>query len=171
MALNHLKEKGMKRILLSLTACLFLAAALVLPKTAKASHEMGADLTYECINACTIRVHLRAYRYCPGSNFIGNTISFTSQTPGCGQPQPIGAVSAQVTTEVTPVCPGFPTQCTTPGAAIGGVQEFYWYRDYNICNVPQLYIHHFMVRLLPQPDDHVALQPWQPRHRQSVPRH
>ena len=132
----QLKVKGMKRILLSIIAILFFAAAMVLPKTAEASHEMGADMTYQCINACTIRVYLRAYRYCPGSNFISNNVAFTAQTPGCGQPLAIGGWSAQVTTEVTPVCPSVPTGCTQPGAAIGGVQEFFWYRDYNICNVP-----------------------------------
>jgi gliding motility-associated-like protein len=126
----------MKRILLSIAACLFFAAAMVLPKTAEASHEMGADMTYQCINACTIRVYLRTYRYCPGAQGISNVISFTSQTPGCAQPQPVGGVSAQITTEVTPVCPGSPTGCTTPGAAIGGVQEYFTYRDFNICNVP-----------------------------------
>ncbi len=126
----------MKRIFLSIAACLFFAAAMVLPKTAEASHEMGADLTYQCINACTIRVYLRAYRYCPGASGIGNNITFTSQTPGCGQPQALGNWSTQVTTEVTPVCPGFVTGCQQVGAPIGGVQEYFWYRDYNICNVP-----------------------------------
>lgn len=98
---------------------------------------MGADLTYECLNACTIRVHLRAYRDCTGSNSISNTVSFISQTPGCGQPTALTAGwSPQVTTEVTPLCPGAATSCTVPGSAINGVQEFYWFRDFDICSVP-----------------------------------
>jgi gliding motility-associated-like protein len=121
---------------LSITACLFFAAAMVLPKTAEASHNMGADLTYQCINACTIRVYLRAYRYCPGITILSNTIAFTSQTPGCGQPQAIGGWSTLQVTEVTPVCPGLPTGCTVPGASVPGVEEYFWYRDFNICNVP-----------------------------------
>jgi gliding motility-associated-like protein len=133
---NHLKVKGMKRILLLSTACLFFAAAMVLPKATKASHNMGVDLNYECINACTIRVFLRGYRYCPGIPSISNFLTFTAQTPGCGQPQSLGPISTQVITEVTPVCPGFPTGCTQPGAAVGGVEEYFSYQDFNICNVP-----------------------------------
>lgn len=97
---------------------------------------MGFDLTYECMNSCTIRVYLNAYRNCNGSSIIGNNVNFVSQTPGCPLPQPVGGWSTQVTTEVTPVCPGIPTQCNTPGAAIEGVQQFAWFRDYNICNAP-----------------------------------
>lgn len=97
---------------------------------------MGVDLTYECLNSCTIRVYLRAYRDCTGASGITNTINFNAQSPGCGQPQALGGWSQQVTTEVTPICPGAPTGCTSPGATINGVQEYYWFRDYNICNVP-----------------------------------
>lgn len=123
----------MKR-LVYLTVLLF--SFLVSYQNVKASHQMGVDLTYECINSCTIRVHLRAYRDCTGSNSISNAISFTSQTPGCGQPTAVTPWSAQATQEVTPLCPGASTRCTTPGAAINGVQEFYWFRDYDICSVP-----------------------------------
>lgn len=127
----------MKRISVFFIACFALiASTFVAPQQAKATHLMGVDLVYQCLNNCTIRVLLRAYRDCTGSNFIGTNVNFVAQTPGCGQPQALGGWSAQVTTEVTPVCPGAPTRCTNPGAAINGVEEFFWYRDYNICNVP-----------------------------------
>jgi gliding motility-associated-like protein len=105
-------------------------------EVSKASHMMGVDLTYECINNCTIRVHLRAYRDCSGVSGITNTITFNPTTPGCGQPTPVTAWSAQQTTQVTPICPGFTTRCTNASATINGVEEYYWFRDYNICNVP-----------------------------------
>ena len=98
-----------------------------------ASHNMGIDLTYLCIDSCTIRIALRAYRDCSGITTIPNAINFTGQGVGCTLPLPVTNWSAQVTTEVTPVCPGWPTQCNTPGAQINGVQEYYWQRDYNIC--------------------------------------
>ncbi len=127
----------MKRILLSLTACLFLATALVLPKTANATHLMGADLTYVCLNPCTVRLFLRAYRDCTGQVPIDNTVAFAAQTPGCPLPQALTpGWSAQITTEVTPICPTIATRCTNPAATISGVQEYYWFRDYNICNAP-----------------------------------
>lgn len=127
----------MKRISLFLIGCIALLTSLMLmPGQVKATHLMGVDMSYQCLNSCTIRVHLRAYRDCTGSNFIGTNVNFVAQTPGCPLPQPIGGWSPQVTTEVTPICPGAPTGCTTPGAQIRGVEEFYWYRDYNICNSP-----------------------------------
>ncbi|MFN8395873.1 MAG: T9SS type A sorting domain-containing protein [Bacteroidia bacterium] len=93
---------------------------------------MGADITYECINACTTRVYLKVYRDCTGSNFIGNNLTWTA--PGCTPPSAINNWSTQVTTEVSPICPSTPTACNTPGAPINGVQEFAWYRDYNTCS-------------------------------------
>jgi gliding motility-associated-like protein len=102
----------------------------------KASHMMGVDMTYECLNACTIRVHLRAYRDCTGASSISNNATFVAQTPGCSLPTAITAWSAQATQEVTPLCPGAATSCTVPGSAINGVEEFYWFRDYDICAVP-----------------------------------
>jgi len=119
--------------LLSMLMVLF---SVITIQKAEASHMMGVDLTYECINNCTIRVSLSAYRDCTGASGITNTISFVAQTPGCGQPTAVGGWSAQVTTEVTPICPGMTTRCTNAGSAINGVEEYYWYRDYNICSQP-----------------------------------
>jgi gliding motility-associated-like protein len=123
----------MKRFVISTT---LLFSFLLTFSFVKASHMMGVDLTYECLNSCTIRVHLRAYRDCTGSNFISPTMNFTAQTPGCAQPTALGNWSAQVTQEVTPLCPGAATSCTVPGSLINGVEEFYWFRDYDICSVP-----------------------------------
>ncbi|MEM0999600.1 MAG: PKD domain-containing protein [Bacteroidota bacterium] len=125
----------MIRIKLSVIAC-FLFALSFYTNEAQASHIMGVDITYECLNNCTIRVYMRTYRDCTGASGISNNISFNAQTPGCGQPQALGGWSQQQTTEVTPLCPGAATGCTSPGASINGVQEYYWFRDYNICNVP-----------------------------------
>lgn len=123
----------MKRFV-NLTVLLF--SFFLLSLSARASHMMGVDLTYECINNCTIRVHLRAYRDCSGITYGAPTVSFVAQTPGCGQPTAVGAWSSALIQEVTPLCPGASTQCTTPGASIIGVEEYYWWRDYDICSVP-----------------------------------
>ena len=98
-----------------------------------ASHVYGADLTYECINACTTRVILRSYRDCSGTNIISNNVVWNPTTPGCTPPPAITAWTAQVTTEITPICPSTGTRCTTPGATILGNEEFLWTRDYDIC--------------------------------------
>ncbi len=124
----------MKRV--SIFAILSLVMLAFRPNHSVASHLMGVDLTYECLDACTIRVHLSAYRDCSGQFSIPNTISFKPQTPGCGQPILVGNVSPQVTTEVTPVCPNAQTQCVNSNSQINGTQQFYWYRDYYICSQP-----------------------------------
>ena len=100
---------------------------------------MGVDITYECIDNCNIRVHLKAYRDCSGSAVISNAIDFINLTAGCDEdPVATSGWSAQVTTEVTPICPGAATQCTDGSASINGVEEFYWFRNYEICSDPDI---------------------------------
>ena len=107
---------------------------LALPSVLTASHDVAVDMEYECIGTCTMRVHLRAYRDCAGISGISNAISFTTTDPGCVNPIPLGPMSTGVITEVTPVCPGTATQCTSPAAPIMGVEEYYWFRDYDFCS-------------------------------------
>lgn len=108
--------------------------SVFLPKTADASHVMGADISYTCITNCIIRVELRAYRDCTGSSFISPTsFNIVPQTFGCSPPIPLTAWPTQVVQEVTPICGTIQTACTQGGASINGVEEFYWFRDYDIC--------------------------------------
>ncbi len=123
----------MKRFVITTT---LLLSFILTFSFAKASHNMGVDLTYECLNSCTIRVHLRAYRDCTGITLFLTQPTFTSQTPGCGQPTPLGTWSAPAIQEVTPLCPGAATGCTVPGSVIHGTEEYYWFQDYDICSVP-----------------------------------
>ncbi len=102
----------------------------------RASHIVGGDITYSCINNCTVRVHMRAYRDCLGLSTVLNSTMQWVGGVGCTVPPPITPWSAQLTNEVVQLCPAFPTACTTPGATISGREEFYWFRDYDICAVP-----------------------------------
>ena len=105
---------------------------------AGATHFMGADLVYECLNQCTIRVHVRIYRDCDpsASTFVSaNPTTFTPRTTPCNAPTAVqGAWSTAVIQEVTPVCPTVATQCTNASASLRGVEEHYFWRDYNICS-------------------------------------
>lgn len=112
---------------------LFLLAALSF-QTSQATHIMGAEITYTSLNACTVRVELKTYRDCSGSTAITNTINFTPVSGNCAPPVPISNWSPQVTTEVTPICASFQTKCSNASAAINGVQEYSWHRDYDFCN-------------------------------------
>lgn len=109
---------------------------------AKATHLMGVDITYECINACTIRVALRVYRDCGGASGVSlQQFNWSAPSAGCALPTPAGpwvpgsGANDWVVTEVTPVCPGTITQCNVPNSPIRGVEEYFRYRDYNICNL------------------------------------
>jgi len=120
----------------SIISLLLLCCSFLLPSEVEATHIMGYDVNYTCLNNCTIRVEQRAYRDCTGSPIISaNPFTFVPLTPGCGLPQPLGPWSAQAVQEVTPICGTIQTQCSQTGATINGVEEYYWFRDYNICGL------------------------------------
>ncbi len=98
-----------------------------------ASHIYGGQLTYSCLNACTTRIYLKAYRDCTGAAVIANGNIGWVGAPGCTAPPSVSTWSMQVTTEITLTCPGTITRCTNSGATINGYQEYSWYRDYDIC--------------------------------------
>lgn len=108
---------------------------IAFPQVVKAGHASGVDITYECIASCTVRVNFKAYRDC-GSSIPTispvNTLSIITPS-GCVAPTQIGAWLNVGVVEVTPVCPGTPTQCNTPGAAIKGVTEHFWIGDFDFC--------------------------------------
>jgi gliding motility-associated-like protein len=109
------------------------------PLKSSASHFMGMDISYECIGSCTIRVYLRIYRDCSGSDSVDPDDFEIDTPPGCIAPTPIGGWSTEVITEVTPVCPGAITCCAfgpfaCPPGVPRGSEEYYFQRDYNFCS-------------------------------------
>lgn len=103
--------------------------------TSRATHALGAEITYECVNNCTTRVHLSAYRDCLGATTLSTNITFTALLPNCTVlPPAIAPWSALVTTELVPLCGSFTTTCTNPYSLFPGVQEYYWFRDYDVCS-------------------------------------
>ena len=107
-----------------------------------ASHFMGVDITYECIDPCTYRIFHKAYYDCQGGattlppgqtqqptlNFIGNPL-------GCATvPSIIGNWTFVHNMEVTPVCPAWQAQTACNGGSLlNGVTEGYWYADFDFC--------------------------------------
>jgi hypothetical protein len=82
----------------------------------KATHAMGADLTYECLGANQYRLTLKLYRDCNGvqaPNFVN------LGAIGCNVTAGLGLQSSQV---VTPVCPNGPDACSGTGPY--GVEEY-----------------------------------------------
>lgn len=101
-----------------------------------AGHVSGVGLTYECMNGCTVRVHFRAYRDCssPITNISPINTLVVQADSGCIAPTQITPWVNVSSVEVTPVCPGTPTGCNTPGATIPGVMEHYWQADFDFCS-------------------------------------
>lgn len=102
-----------------------------------AGHSSGVELSYECINGCTIRVHFKGYRDCASTitNLPPqNVVAFTADS-GCVQPTLIGSWNNISNLEVTPACIGTPTLCNSPSASLNGITEHYWTADYDFCNV------------------------------------
>ncbi|MDX1905851.1 MAG: PKD domain-containing protein, partial [Bacteroidia bacterium] len=123
--------------------------------TLQASHYMGVDITYECINNCTYRIYHTTYYDCSGAAMQG----FIPPNPNNPPPDPNfgfditgipnfpGQTCAAPTAlnnwtyvpgsyvDVTPVCPTVLTACDgVPNAPVRGVVAVTYTRDYNFCN-------------------------------------
>ncbi len=135
------KSKYMRLPGLRFSAILFLLLLLIF-RPVKATHLMGTDITYTCVNNCTIRVDQRVYRDCAGSQGVAQQSFSLTGGVGCIPPTQIGGWlpgnnPAQVNnwdvTEVTPVCPGSITQCQDPNSTLRGVQEYHRWTTFDIC--------------------------------------
>gem|GEM_PF-6269283 len=102
----------------------------------QAGHGAGVDITYECVNSCTTRVHFKALRSC--NTTIGNispiNTFYITAASGCTMPVQVSPWINVSNQEVTPVCAGISTLCNNPSATITGVVEHYWVGDFDFCN-------------------------------------
>ncbi|MES2620995.1 MAG: hypothetical protein V4615_09085, partial [Bacteroidota bacterium] len=102
-------------------------------REARASHAMGADLSYECIDPATntYKVVLRFYRDCFGISQPA-TITLNYSSPSCGQSGSVtlNPEACQPNTnggspcEVSPLCNASILQSTCNGGTLPGVQAF-----------------------------------------------
>ena len=110
----------------------------------QATHFMGCDMSYLCLggSGCDYRVTISCYLDCTGAATptppsipSAPNIIFTGDPIGCNS-IPIGISSWTFVhyIDITPICPGAVTGCTSPFAAINGVREFVYYRDYSFCS-------------------------------------
>ncbi len=109
----------------------------------QATHLVGGNFAWEQLgNSCTYRISFTAYYDCGGAATNPTLpIQGVNILPpvGCQPPVPIGgsggAWPSASYSEVTPVCPGVSTNCTSPNGAFNGVWEVLYYQDYDFCNV------------------------------------
>lgn len=120
----------------------FLSCLLFLSQWVSASHFMGVDVTYECLGPCTYRIYFSIYLDCLGAATTTPisiatgptpTTAFVTGLPGGCVVQPLGAWIGVSAEDVTPICPGSVTSCTSATSTALGVVGYTWYQDYNIC--------------------------------------
>lgn len=143
---------------LTLVSLLAMAVSLLSPNELLATHFMGVDISYECLDSCNYRIYHTTYYDCTGSATSpnptpipgppptspgNNSVQWVESIPGCGQPIPLDPVWSVDSTfggsgflDVTPVCPTITTGCTqATGWDVRGVVGVRYYRDYSFCNV------------------------------------
>ncbi len=125
-----MKNRTFTRLVVVLSV---LIAGLLSANEVKASHAMGADLSYECIDPATntYKITLRFYRDCFGID-APTSVTLNIGSASCGQsltaditqePCP-PAVGGGTPCEVSPLCPSAINQSTCNGGTYPGVQAF-----------------------------------------------
>jgi hypothetical protein len=90
----------------------------------KASHMMGADISYECLGNNQYRVTLNIYRDCSGITMDAN-YEVTIESASCAVSQNINLTQTGITgIEVSPLCPAQLSQSTCNGGTLPGVQQY-----------------------------------------------
>ncbi len=102
-----------------MTLLLFIAGT----QTAEASHAMGADLTYSCINDDTYEITLTFYRDCSGTTApTSPLINISSAT--CGQSSSLSLTQQGPPIEISPICDANISQSTCNGGTLQGVEQY-----------------------------------------------
>ena len=88
---------------------------------AKATHAMGADLTYVCLGNGQYKFSLQFYRDCNGIN-AANSYTLELSSPNCGT---ISSTLVQAgVVEITPSCPGIVGTACNGGGGIYGIEKY-----------------------------------------------
>lgn len=100
-----------------------LTLALLTPNKSEASHAMGGDIYYECINPAnnTYRITFDFYRDCAGISAPSSvSIQYTSSCGGSS----VTAYQVGPGVEVSPLCPANINQSRCRGGSLPGVQRY-----------------------------------------------
>jgi len=112
----------MSRKLSKLIMCLFAGLLLLNSQQLKASHAMGADLTYECMGGNAYKIRVSFYRDCIGIN-APTSVYVNIKSAICGQNLGVSCSPIPGTgQQVTYLCPT--AQSTCNGGTFTGIQEW-----------------------------------------------
>lgn len=119
---NHLPMKYLIRRLVLLIS--LASTAGIFPKTVKATHLAGSDITYTCLGGNNYRIDLTFYRDCLGSPApLGVGIEFRSAS--CNQYFTDTLLRVTGTGgEITYPCPTVVTSCEDSNSVIPGIQQY-----------------------------------------------
>lgn len=90
-----------------------------------ATHLMGGDFTYTCVGPNQYIIQLTLYEDCMGSAQLPTTVDIEITSQNCNISIPQALPTALGPTVVTPLCPGEPDACTSPGGSYGIYRYIY----------------------------------------------
>ncbi|MGB1038679.1 MAG: hypothetical protein ACPGYY_08535, partial [Bacteroidia bacterium] len=93
----------------SVLALLFILPVMFSGPTAEASHMMGADISYKCIDTLKFKVTIKYFRDCRGISF--NIGSFNVRCSSGGTTRTVSLTLDNIK-EITPVCASAPGGCS-----------------------------------------------------------
>jgi len=113
---NFTFTKNIVRMIIALTCAMWIT------NEAKATHAMGADLTYECVGPNEYRIQLQFFRDCNGIvPEVDYTVTATSNS--CNSEIIVWLNQQGAPEIITPLCPGEQDACLGPFGAYG-VQQY-----------------------------------------------
>ena len=120
---KRLLRGNMKRTLhLKALITLMILLSIFAAKESKASHAMGADLTYQCLGGNTYKITVSFYRDCIGIPAPTNPF-VNINSASCGQSLGVTCYPRAGTgQEITPACSSAVTTCQ--GGSFTGIQEW-----------------------------------------------
>ena len=130
--------QGMLTVLVPILR-LILLTLVILPFTynkSVATHAMGSDLTYRCVNGSEYEITLTIYRDCVGSNLTPQqNIEISSES--CGVTNFIEKADRVSVLELSPLCPIQQPLSTCNGGPLPGIEEHIYKLTYDFtqqCN-------------------------------------
>lgn len=114
----------MSRMLLTLSIFMI---GLLFSHQASATHVMGSDITYRCIDSFKYEITQKFYRYCSGVGLGNPYITVTCVGGTAGSVTLTGSKGNRAIRDVTPICASEPSRCRNNQSSTGdGVEEHSW---------------------------------------------
>jgi|GEM_PF-1140492 len=121
----------------SFSMCLLATILLHTEAPLQASHIWGFEVSMECLNNCTVRVHRRVIRDCLGASGAAtmSLLVLTSNPSSCPTITAVGPASNTTISDVTPICSQIASACDSTGSPLG-VEYHAAYQDFAYCGLP-----------------------------------